>query len=57
MLVRFKMDWHLPRAAKGEELELRDEVAVHLLQRGVVEPVRATREKAVTLAPERAVHE
>mgnify|MGYP001126650925 FL=1 len=57
MLVRFKMAWHRPTAAAGDELDLREPDALRLLQRGVVEAVKHQRERAVVVEPERAVHE
>ena len=55
MLVRFTRDWHRPKAAEGEELELPEDTALRLIYRGVVEPVKKHAERAVVDAPEKAV--
>jgi len=55
MLVRFTRDWHRPKAAEGEELELAEDVALHLIHRGVAEPVKKQAERAVVVAPDKGV--
>ena len=55
MLVRFTRDWHRPKAAEGEELELPEDVALHLIHRGVAEPVKKQAERAVVVTPEKGV--
>ena len=55
MLVRFTRDWHRPKAAEGEELELAEDVALHLIHRGVAEPVKKQAERAVVVTPEKGV--
>ena len=55
MHVRFTRDWHRPKAAEGEELELAEDVALHLIHRGVAEPVKKQAERAVVVAPDKGV--
>lgn len=57
MFVRFIRPWHLPRANAGDVMYLKPDVALKLLKRGVVEAIPAKRETAVTVTPEKAIHE